>query len=223
MPSDTEYKILIVDDDDDLRENLVEILKSETYITTAASTATEAIKIQKKSYFDVILLDYMMPEVSGLDALCELKSTNPKTKVIMITAYGTIDIAVDAIKRGASEFITKPFKIESLLALIEQVIEEPKFEDGIKKLKMEETLSSLSNAIQRKILHLLDAHDTMRLMEIAREVEIEDHTRVLLHLNFLRESKLISQNQEKSYHLTTEGQKALNSLLLLNKHLSDSF
>lgn len=223
MPSDTEYKILIVDDDDDLRENLVEILKSETYITTAASTATEAIKIQKKSYFDVILLDYMMPEVSGLDALCELKSTNPKTKVIMITAYGTIDIAVDAIKRGASEFITKPFKIESLLALIEQVIEEPKFEDGIKKLKMEETLSSLSNAIRRKILHLLDAHDTMRLMEIAREVEIEDHTRVLLHLNFLRESKLISQNQEKSYHLTTEGQKALNSLLLLNKHLSDSF
>jgi CheY-like chemotaxis protein/DNA-binding HxlR family transcriptional regulator len=215
-------KILIVDDDADLRENLVEILKGEFYVTTTASTAKEAIEIMKQRQFDVVLLDFMMPELSGLDALYDLKRTNPKAKVIMITAYATIDNAVNAIKRGASEFITKPFKIEDLLMLIKQVIEEARFEDGIKKLKMEETLSSLSNAIRRKILRLLNSHDTMRLMEITREVEIDDHTKVLFHLKSLKESKLVSQNSEKSYHLTNEGRKILECLKLLNKYLTDA-
>ena len=219
---ETKNKILIVDDDADLRENLVEILKGESYVTTTASRAKEAIEIMKQRQFDVILLDFMMPELSGLDALYDLKRTNPKAKVIMITAYATIDIEVNAIKRGANEFITKPFKIEDLLVLIKQVIEEARFEDGIKKLKMEETLSSLSNSIRRKILRLLGSHDTMRLMEITREVEIEDHTKVLFHLKSLKESKFVFQNNEKSYHLTNEGRKILECLKLLNKYLTDA-
>ena len=222
MSRETVYKILIVDDDSEVRENLVEILENESYFTTTAATAKEAIKILKQDQFDVILLDFMMPELSGIDALYELKRTSPKAKVIMITAYATIDNAVNAIKRGASDFITKPFKIEDLLMLIKQVIEEARFEDGIKKLEMEETLSSLSNSIRRKILRLLGSHDTMRLMEITREVEIEDHTKVLFHLKSLREAKLISQNDEKSYYLTSEGGKILECLKLLNKYLADA-
>lgn len=222
MQMEPKNKILIVDDDADLRENLVEILEGESYATTTAKAAKEAIEIMKQSQFDVILLDFMMPGLSGLDALYDLKQTNPKAKVIMLTAYATIDTEAKAIKRGASEFITKPFKIVNLLMLIKQVIEEARFEDGVKKLKIEETLGSLSNAIRRKILQLLNSHDTMRLMEITREVEIEDHAKVSFHLKSLKESRLVSQNSEKSYYLTSEGRETLEYLKLLNKCLSDT-
>jgi DNA-binding response OmpR family regulator len=221
MQTKTEYQILIVDDDQDLRENLVEILTSESYITTTARTAKEAFEHLKSKAFDVILLDFMMPELSGLDALFEIKRLDPKAKVIMITAYATIDNAVNAIKRGATEFITKPFKIEELLMLIKQVLEEARFEYGVKKLEMEDTLSTLANPIRRKIIKALESRKDMRLMSITRELEIEDHTKVLFHLKSLKESGIISQNEEKSYYLTSEGKKIVECLILLNKYLLD--
>lgn len=213
-------KILIVDDDAELRANLTEILKGAGYATDETSSGAEALnKIHAKD-FDIVLLDLMMPGMSGMEVLTEIKKSRPKIKAIMITAFATVNNAVDAIKKGASEYISKPFKIEELLTIISRVIEEARFENGIRKLELENTLSSLSNTIRRNILYLLHAKHEMRLMEMTRELEIEDHTKVVFHLKLLKESGIIKQNSEKSYSLTKEGEKMIDLLKLLGNFLT---
>ncbi len=222
MKNHSQRQILVVDDDLDLRENLVEILNAEGYGVQATENASEALEKLRQTDFEVVILDFMMPGMNGIEALYEMKKIAPKAKVIMITAFATIENAVNAIKRGASEFITKPFKIEELLILIKQVLEELRFEDGVKKLEMEDTLSSLSNSIRRQIIRILHSNKEMRLMQIVRELEVKDHTKVIFHLKTLRESKIIDQTAEKSYILTQEGQKIMECLILLEKYFADN-
>jgi DNA-binding NtrC family response regulator len=214
-------QILIVDDDLEIQEKLVEILKNDGYSPDIATSATEAIEKTKQNQYKIILLDYMLPDFSGLEALNEIKRFSPKSKVIMITAFATIENAVEAIKKGASEYVTKPFKIDVLLMLIKQVLEELRFEEGIKKLELDETLSSLSNVIRRKTIRLLELNTTMRLMELTRNLEIEDHTKVVFHLKSLKESGIIEQDNSKAYSLTKEGTKIYECLNILENYLSE--
>ena len=213
-------KVLIVDDDAELRSTLSEILKGAGYHIDEASSGKEAIdKIASKD-FDIALLDLMMPKMNGIETLTELKKITPKTKVIMITAFATVENAVDAIKKGASDYISKPFRIEELLTTIRRVIEEGRFEEGITKLDLDYTLSSLANPIRRNILRLLNSRKSMRLMELVRELGIEDHTKVVFHLKVLKESGIIEQDKDKSYSLTEEGERILSGLKILENYLS---
>ena len=211
--------ILIVDDDTELRSNLKEILQDEGYTTEEAASGREAIVKASSEQFSIILLDLMMPGMDGIETLAELRRISPKTKVIMITAFATVENAVNAIKKGASDYITKPFRIEELLAIIRRAIEESRFDEDIKKLDMDFTLSSLSNPIRRNIIHLLISRKSMRLMEITRELKIEDHTKVVFHLKMLRETGIIAQGQYKSYTITKEGKKTVDCLKILEEHL----
>lgn len=213
-------KILIVDDDAELRANLSEILKGAGYHIAEAPSGTEAIdKIASKD-FDVVLLDLMMPKMNGIETLTELKKVTPKIKVIMITAFATVENAVEAIKKGASDYISKPFRINDLLATVRRVIEEGRFEEGITKLKLDYTLSSLANPIRRNILRLLQSRKGMRLMEIVRELDINDHTKVVFHLKMLKESGMINHDRGKLYALTAEGERMLACLGILENYLS---
>jgi len=211
--------ILIVDDDPELRANLKAILQDEGYTTEEAASGIEAIEKASSEQFTIILLDLMMPGMDGIETLAEIRRISPKTKVIMITAFATVENAVNAIKKGASDYITKPFRIEELLAIIRRAIEESRFDEDIKKLDMDFTLSSLSNPIRRNIIHLLIARQSMRLMEITRELKIEDHTKVVFHLKMLRETGIIAQGQDKSYTITKEGKKTVDCLKILEEHL----
>jgi len=101
----------------------------------------------------------MMPKETGIDALTEIKRLRPKIKVVMITAFASVEKAVDAIKKGASDYISKPFKIEDLLTTIRRVLEEAKFEACLNKLDIDHALHSLVNPIRRNILKLLHARD----------------------------------------------------------------
>jgi len=214
-------QILIVDDDLEIQEKLVEILKADGYSPDTAASAKEAIEKTQQNQYKLILLDYMLPDFSGLEALTEIKRFSPKSKVIMITAFATIENAVEAIKKGASEYVTKPFRIDVLLMLIKQVLEELRFEEGIKKLELDETLSSLSNVIRRKTIRLLELNSTMRLMELTRSLEIDDHTKVVFHLKSLKESGIIEQDTSKAYSLTKEGTKIYECLNILENYLSE--
>ncbi len=213
--------ILIVDDDDEVRENLEEILNDERYSTWTAISAKDALEQAKKRKFEIILLDYMMPDQTGIDVLSDLKRANPKSKIIMITAFATIENAVNAIKKGASEYISKPFKIDQLLVLIRQVLEEIRFEKRIEKTQMEETLSSLSNSIRRETMRMFRTRKTLRLMEITRELKIEDHTKVVFHLKSLKQSGILDQNEEKLYQLTLEGKNILKCLDLMENFMAE--
>jgi DNA-binding NtrC family response regulator len=213
-------KILIVDDDAELRANLSEILRGAGYHTEEAASGKEAIEKAVCEEYDIALLDLIMPGMNGRDTLVELKRINPKTKTIMITAFATVEDAVEAIKKGASDYISKPFKIDELLTTIRRVLEEARFEEGIKKLDLDYALSSLSNPIRRNIIKLLSSIKGMRLMEITRVLDIDDHTKVVFHLKRLEESGIIGQDKDRSYLLTREGEKILDCLRILENYLS---
>ena len=213
-------KILVVDDDAEFRGHLVEVLAGAGYQPECAASAIEACKKLSDQEFDIVLLDYMMPKKSGIDALFEIKRLRPKIKVIMITAFASIENAIDAIKKGASDYISKPFKIDNLLLTIRRILEESKFEEKIKELDMDRTLSTLANPIRRSILKLLRDRENTHLMEITRELGIEDHTKVVFHLKMLKEAEIIGQSQGRTYFLTPEGRRMIECLKTLEQYLT---
>lgn len=212
-------KILIIDDDSELRDNICEILQDAGYQTDTADCGAHALKKDIGS-FDVILLDLIMPGMSGMDVLTELKKRTPNAKIIMITAFATVDNAVAAIKRGAHDYIAKPFKIEELLIAVKMALEESRFEEEIHQMDLDYTLSSLANPLRRKIIRLLKTRKGMRLMELTRELGVNDHTKVVFHLRTLKESDIILQNKEKIYTLTREGERLLDCLNILESYLT---
>jgi DNA-binding NtrC family response regulator len=116
--------ILVIDDEKDmlllLKRSLEPDLKCHV---TIASSAEEARKIYYENYFDLVLMDIKMPGMNGLELLEIIKKDSPDQTVIMMTAFGTIDSAVEAMKRGAYDFITKPFDHDALLLRMEKALE----------------------------------------------------------------------------------------------------
>ena len=115
--------ILIVDDEEIARKNLEHILKKEGYAVTTAGGGMEALEKIAKNAFDVIITDLKMEKVDGLVLLEKVKSRHPHTIVIMITGHASIDSAVEAIRKGAFHYITKPFKLEEVRDTVREAVE----------------------------------------------------------------------------------------------------
>jgi DNA-binding NtrC family response regulator len=115
--------ILIVEDGRSQREMLRDFLIKEGHHVLEAENGESAIQMVSNHHFDLLLLDYKMPGMSGLDVLKEVKKINHEMDVVIITAYGTIETAVEAIKVGAIDYITKPVELEELLILLDRVAE----------------------------------------------------------------------------------------------------
>lgn len=115
-------KVLIVDDEDAMRMALVDSLTTSGYQVTAATNGEEAIEIFQRDTFAVVVSDIRMPKMSGMEVLRQIKKLSPHTPVILITAYGTVKTAVEAMKEGATEFLTKPFSLDDLDFAVNNVI-----------------------------------------------------------------------------------------------------
>jgi DNA-binding NtrC family response regulator len=111
-------KILFVEDDERLRDVLLEAAEMEEYDAQGVSTAEAAVERLRAEPFDILVTDVTLPGMSGLDLLRHCSRLRPGILSIVITAYGTVDIAVEAMKRGATDFITKPFELDGLLGTI---------------------------------------------------------------------------------------------------------
>ena len=134
MPSH-EGSILVVDDESAIRENLELLLSDANYKVTLAENGTEGLKKLESEFFDLVLLDVMMPDKNGLEVLKEIHLSSPETAIIMITAFGTIENAVNAIKAGAADYVTKPWDNEKLLLDIRNGIQQRKLQLENRELK----------------------------------------------------------------------------------------
>ena len=116
-------KILIVDDEEGMRRLLDRLLSREGYETTTVGSGEEALRQMRADTFDLVVTDIKMPEMDGLQLLEEIKAYNPSLPVIVITAYGTVENAVQALRAGAYDYITKPFESDELRLTVAQVLE----------------------------------------------------------------------------------------------------
>ncbi|MBI5235073.1 MAG: response regulator [Deltaproteobacteria bacterium] len=210
--------ILVIDDDPDLRANLAWMLEKSGYAADEAADGTEAVAKIASKEFDVALIDMVLPGTDGLDLLRELKRAKPRVKAVMITAFATVESAVKAMKAGASDYISKPFTIEELLTLIRRIFEEIRFEKNMGALNMDNALTAIANPIRRRIILMLLDNPGARLMDICREIGIEEHTKVVFHLNMLIESGIVERNK-RLYSLTHYGMKTIETLKDAERHL----
>src|SRR4051812_37815531 len=111
-------KILVVDDEESIREFFEIMLKREGYQVLSAANGKEGLDQLKKHQVDLIISDIQMPEMSGLQMLASVKEQDPEMPVVMITAFGSTDTAVEAMKLGASDYLQKPFKLDEVKIII---------------------------------------------------------------------------------------------------------
>ena len=130
-------KILVVDDEESIREFFEIMLKREGYEVQTAPNGREALELLKKVQVDLIISDMQMPEVSGLELLTKVKELDPEMVVLMITAFGSTDTAVEAMKLGAYDYIQKPFKIDEVKIIIRQALEKRSLKLENQQLKKE--------------------------------------------------------------------------------------
>lgn len=123
--SKKEFKptILVVDDELSIREFLQIMLKREKMLVETASDGEEALKLLEQKHFDLVISDIKMPKVDGLELLSRVKAKDPNALMLMITAHGSTELAVEAMKKGAYDFLTKPFKIDDVKLRIEKALE----------------------------------------------------------------------------------------------------
>src|SRR5262245_40817629 len=107
-------RILVVDDEENIRESLEVLLTLEHYQVELAQNATEGLKRLESGAYDLVLLDLMMPDRSGMEVLAEIRGRDNETPIFLITAYGSVEVAVQAIKSGAQDYFSKPWDNEKL-------------------------------------------------------------------------------------------------------------
>jgi two-component system, NtrC family, nitrogen regulation response regulator NtrX len=149
-------KILVIDDERAIRNTLKEILEYEKYQVELAENAKQALDLIKASEFELILCDIKMPEMDGLELLPLLIDAHPDTPVVMISGHGNIDTAVEAIKKGAYDFIEKPLDLNRLLITIRNAMDKSSLVNETKKLrkKVDQKYTIIGNS--PAITHILE-------------------------------------------------------------------
>lgn len=128
-------KILVVDDKEQMREVLRKFLTAENYAVEMASNGVEAFEKFKQNSYDLILSDIKMPSMEGTELLDEILKVNPNQTVILMTAFGSIEAAVESIRKGATDYVSKPFQMEEILLRIRRVLKERKLEKRVADLE----------------------------------------------------------------------------------------
>lgn len=141
-------RILIVEDEKSMREVLKILLEGERYEVVSASDGLEGLSYLTNDIFDLVITDIKMPKVDGFELLKKTKEISPDTIVIMITAFGTTEAAIEAMKSGAYDYINKPFKIDEIRLIVEKALEKKRLSEEVSLLrKRVKTTYRLENII----------------------------------------------------------------------------
>ncbi|NIQ40348.1 MAG: diguanylate cyclase [Proteobacteria bacterium] len=175
--ADNRTKVLIVDDVPDTIEIIKKLLEYEGYEVLTAYTGEEGVKIALNNGPEVVIMDINLPGIDGNEALRKIHSKNPDQAVIILTAYATVDNAIQALKDGATDFIRKPFENDHLVYVVQKCVEKTrivrekqKLEEEIRRLSVTDDLTGLYN--HRHFFSTLEA-------ELTR-AERQRHTLALL-------------------------------------------
>ena len=122
FPDSPKPRILVVDDEADIRESLETLLMLEGYEVELAHNGGDGLRKMESGFYDLVLLDLMMPDRSGMEVLREVRERDNETPIFMITAYGSVEVAVSALKSGANDYFSKPWDNEKLLIEIGRMI-----------------------------------------------------------------------------------------------------
>jgi len=133
--AEAKKRILVVDDEENLRHMLSVILKKQGYAVESAANGREALELLAGRSFDFVLSDIIMPQLDGKGLLAELAQRGIETTVIMMSAYGTIDTAVDCMKLGAYDFVSKPFKNDEIVLVLKKAEERERLKEENRRLK----------------------------------------------------------------------------------------
>jgi len=139
-------RILIVDDEESMGRFMQIMLQKEGYEVTPTLTGSEALKILRQKEYDLVIADLMMPEMNGLKLLSEVKQQNSNVDFIVMTAFASVDTAIEAMKKGALDYVTKPFKVDEIKLAISKSFEQKQLkaenQELKRRLKQEFTLDS---------------------------------------------------------------------------------
>ncbi|MCZ7402741.1 MAG: response regulator [Candidatus Methanoperedens sp.] len=204
-------KILVIEDDTKMREGLVDLLKGEEYKIESAKNGRMGLDMIGQNDFDLVMTDLIMPVMGGMEVLREIKRIKPRTNVVIITAFGTIENAVDAVKAGASDYITKPFKIDEVQMKLRKILAETDFEN-YPALLNSDIIKAISNPIRKDTVKLLNKEGKLKFTEIKNTLKIDDPTKLSFHLRVLKSYNVIEQDSEKVYLLAPMGKKLMESL-----------
>jgi DNA-binding response OmpR family regulator len=181
-------RLLVVDDDEGVRRIVAALLKDEGYETSTASNAAEALDVLRREPFALVITDIKMPDRDGLWLLSELRRQHPEVAVIMMTGYGQVDTAVDCLKYGAADYLTKPVRVNHLSASVMRALDRRKLE-----IENRAYQRGLEGAVEEKTRELEHAYteisETYRItLEAlvtaldARECETGNHSQRVVRL-----------------------------------------
>ncbi len=128
-------RVLVVDGEKVMRDLLYDFLDDQGYKVLCAADGEEALKLYSQEHIDIVLLDLMMRPMDGMEILSAIITANPEASVIMITGYPSVESATEAIKKGAKDYITKPFNLDELELKLERVILERSLKGKLKKIQ----------------------------------------------------------------------------------------
>lgn len=168
------YKILIIDDEPTLRESLQIAFSASGYEVTAVGTGEEGLEVMQKSPPDLVLLDHWLPGINGDQVLSEFKKNHPEIPVIIMTAQGSIELAVNLMKLGAFDFLVKPFELEQMEAVVQK---------GLEQIRFHKELSWLREQYKEKFSSggIIGASPKMKdLLAMAERIACSSETTVLI-------------------------------------------
>src|SRR3989338_5178817 len=157
--------VLIVDDEPLIRKSLFEILLIEGYCVQMAASGEEAVNFLSKAKADIVVTDLKLPQMSGIDLLEKIKKITPQTEVILMTGYGTIESAFEAMKKGAFNYITKPINDQEIKITIHKIVEKRKIleeNESLRRMLAKERRDHLFDLIgssgkMQEVYHIIDS------------------------------------------------------------------
>jgi two-component system response regulator PilR (NtrC family) len=163
-------KILVVDDEESMCKFMEIMLKREGYSVFTSQSGPDALERVKNEDYDLVIADLMMPEMSGLELLSRAKSVNPDTDFIMMTAFASVDSAIEALKNGAFDYVTKPFKVDEIKIAVKKSLEQKKIALENTQLKQElQTRSDFDCFIG-------NSSEIVKMIKMAKKIARSDST-----------------------------------------------